>query len=154
MAQLPADALYLSRTDENNLLSSCSPHPILLDDRLWPTVEHYFQAAQFVDEGLKQQISEEANLVSVKKLGKSWFKKRIDNWKNIRKIYMTRGIYTKCHAHETVRQALLDTGDQYIVENSLYDYYWGAGRDLRGDNQFGQVLMDVRSKLREEKQAG
>ena len=47
-------------------------------------------------------------------------------------------------------EALLATGDNPIVENDQYDYYWGCGRDRRGDNTYGKVLMDVREKLRQE----
>jgi predicted NAD-dependent protein-ADP-ribosyltransferase YbiA (DUF1768 family) len=32
----------------------------------------------------------------------------------------------------------------------MYDYYWGVGRDGRGYNVFGKVLMAVRDKLMEE----
>ena len=43
--------------------------------------------------------------------------------------------------------ALLATGEEDILEVSLYDYFWGVGRDLRGQNQYGKVLMAVRRKL-------
>ena len=38
-----------------------------------------------------------------------------------------------------------------IVESSLYDHYWGCGRDQRGHNYYGKMLMDVRDKLRAER---
>jgi ribA/ribD-fused uncharacterized protein len=64
---------------------------------------------------------------------------------------MTRGIYIKCRTHKEAADALLETGDQKIVESSQYDYYWGCGRDGRGHNTYGRVLMAVRDKLREER---
>ncbi|WP_414718121.1 NADAR domain-containing protein [Thiocapsa sp. UBA6158] len=45
-------------------------------------------------------------------------------------------------------QALLETGDKRIVESNLYDDYWGCCRDGRGLNTSGEILMDVREKLR------
>ncbi|MGB1090832.1 MAG: NADAR domain-containing protein, partial [Oceanobacter sp.] len=45
---------------------------------------------------------------------------------------------------------LLDSGDIEIKEVSQYDYFWGCGRDLRGQNAFGKMLMDIRAKLKEE----
>ena len=63
---------------------------------------------------------------------------------------MTRAVYIKCRTHEEVAAALLATGDQQIVESSQYDYYWGCGRDGRGHNAFGKVLMAVRDKLKQE----
>ncbi len=62
---------------------------------------------------------------------------------------MTRGIYIKCRSHDDVARTLLGTGEKNIIENSQYDYYWGCGRDGRGENVYGKVLMDVRNKLAE-----
>jgi ribA/ribD-fused uncharacterized protein len=78
-------------------------------------------------------------------------KKRIrKDWQQVREVVMTRAIYIKCRTHETVAEALLATGDQTIIENSQYDYFWGCGRDGRGHNAYGKVLMAVRDKLRGE----
>jgi ribA/ribD-fused uncharacterized protein len=55
----------------------------------------------------------------------------------------------KCRSHAEVASALLKTGDKTIVENSQYDYYWGCGRDGRGENRYGKILMDIRTKLSE-----
>ena len=67
---------------------------------------------------------------------------------------MIRGIYIKCRTHADVAKALFETDDQKIVESSQFDYYWGCGRDGRGHNTFGKVLMAVRDKLREEASEG
>ncbi len=63
---------------------------------------------------------------------------------------MTRGTYIKCLTHPEVKEALLATGDKVIVENSLYDHFWGCGRDQRGHNYYGKMLMDVRKRLRKD----
>jgi N-glycosidase YbiA len=34
------------------------------------------------------------------------------------------------------------------VEDSPVDYFWGCGIDRSGQNQLGQILMQVRSELR------
>jgi ribA/ribD-fused uncharacterized protein len=66
---------------------------------------------------------------------------------------MTRAVYTKCRTHQDVADLLLATGDKQIVETSTYDYYWGCGRDGRGHNTFGKVLMSVRDKLIQERES-
>ena len=75
------------------------------------------------------------------------------DWKQVRETVMTRGIYVRCRTHPELAEALLDTGDTKIVENSNFDYFWGCGRDRRGDNRYGKVLMNVRARLREERAA-
>lgn len=40
------------------------------------------------------------------------------------------------------------TGDEELVENSPHDAYWGSGPGGRGQNRYGQILMQVRAILR------
>jgi ribA/ribD-fused uncharacterized protein len=72
------------------------------------------------------------------------------DWKKLKSTVMTRGVYIKCRTHPEVAEALLNTRGTHIVENSQFDYYWGCGRDGRGENTYGMVLMEVRDKLRSE----
>ncbi|WP_081589256.1 MULTISPECIES: NADAR family protein [Fischerella] len=52
-------------------------------------------------------------------------------------------------AHTDIREILLSTGDEEIVENSPIDYYWGCGADGSGKNMLGIILMEVREILRQ-----
>ncbi|MFD1424039.1 NADAR domain-containing protein [Laceyella sacchari] len=45
---------------------------------------------------------------------------------------------------------MLPTGDELIIENSPIAYYWGCGADGSGLNRLGVILMEVRSRLRQE----
>lgn len=146
---LDEDAIFLSRSDETQILGTHAIQPFTLDGKEWLTVEHYFQAMKFEttspDHYEKIRLAVDAK--QAKKLGGSRFKKVRGDWKKIRRVVMTRAIYTRSHAHDESKRALLETGDRKIMENSQYDYFWGCGRDRRGENNFGQVLMDVRAKL-------
>ncbi|QVL50569.1 MAG: NADAR family protein [Thiocapsa sp.] len=135
-------------TDEQNLLSAVSPRPFPLDDAEWPTAEHYVLAMQFEDPTLKAEIRSALDLLQARKLAKRHKRKIRPDRESVRRVYMTRAIYTRCLSHPESARALLETGDKRIVESSLYDYYWGCGRDGRGLNTYGEVLMDVREKLR------
>ena len=141
------DSLYLSMNDENELLSRISAHAIKLDDKEWPSVEHYFQAMQFTDAAFQEKIRLSKNAQQAIKLGKSWFKKKRPDLKQVRSTLMTRAVYIKCRTYPEVEARLLETGDIKLVENSQFDYYWGCGRDHRGQNNYGKVLMNVRNKL-------
>lgn len=145
-----AQRVTLSRQDPNHPLASYSPHPIELDGAEWPTVEHYYQAMKFEDADYREQIRNAASPAEAAKLGKSKKHGRRKEWDTIRATYMTRGLYTKCRTYPEVAQVLLNTAENPIMETSQYDYYWGCGRDIRGNNTYGQVLMGVRGKLRGE----
>lgn len=146
---------YLSRSDVNHPLSSYSRLGFVLDDSEWPSVEHYYQGMKFEEPELRESVRTAEHPEKAKQLAESNKAAIRKDWQQVREVMMTRAVYIKCRTHEAVATALLATGDQQIIETSQYDYYWGCGRDGRGHNTFGKVLMAVRDKLkaeREEKQ--
>jgi len=144
------ERLTLSRNDPTHPLASYSKHAFELDGSLWPSVEHYYQAMKFTDEDYREQIRNASHPADAVKLGKSKQHGRRKDWDKVKSTYMTRGTYIKCRTHPEVAQTLLDTGTAEIMETSQYDYYWGCGRDLRGENAFGKMLMAIRQKLLDE----
>ena len=142
--------LYISRSDVNEPLSSYARLGFDLDGQFWPSVEHYFQAMKFEDPAEQEKVRLAKHPEKARRLGRSRFRKLRKNWSKLRRVVMTRAVYTKCRTHPEVAERLLSTGDAKLVENSQYDYFWGCGRDRRGHNTYGLVLMDVRNRLREE----
>jgi ribA/ribD-fused uncharacterized protein len=135
--------------DSTSLLSSWSKHSITLEDKDWPSVEHYVQAMKHSNEEYREKIRQTAHPRDAKKLGESRWKRKKPNWKSEREIYMTRGMYIKCRTYPEVAETLVASGDLPILDTSNFDYFWGCGRDGRGQNRFGAVLMDIRNKLME-----
>lgn len=148
---IPADALLINKNDPDELLGSCSKHSFFLDEYEWPTAEHYYQAMKFEDKPYRDRIRLCQTTEEARKLGNRWLKRKRADFKQVRTILMTRAMYTKCKTYPKIAQTLIDTGDVQIAENSFSGYYWGCGRDGRGDNRFGKLLMNVRSKLLEER---
>ena len=145
------DVIYLSRTDTDEPLSSFSDFGFELDGSYWPTVEHYFQSMKFQNSAHGEKIRLASSPRAARRMGRTRLRKVRPDWKKIREVIMTRAVYTKCRTHNQVAEQLRATGDKRIVERNLYDYFWGCGRDGRGHNTYGQVLMNVRKKLLEEK---
>lgn len=143
---------YLKRSDPDELLGTFSDHAFKLDGHEWPTAEHYFQAMKFepTDAEYQSRIQRAPTPAQARKLGRKNGKQLRPDWPKVKRVIMTRALYTKCKAHETVAQALLATNEGKLLEASQYDYEWGCGRDRRGQNLYGEVLMDVRRKLRQE----
>ncbi len=148
--QLDENALFLSRTDVDEPLSSYSEFSFFLDDKDWPSVAHYFHAMKFEDASYQEKIRLASHPKKAKKLGRSRLKKIRKDWHEVRATVMTRALYIRCREHAHIAELLLDTGERAIIENNAYDYFWGCGRDRRGENTYGKLLMNVRQKLREE----
>ena len=143
-------ALFISRSEPNEALGSFSRYGFELEGVEWPSVEHYFQAMKFENEAYREKIRCVTHPQKARKLGRSRLKKIRADWSQVKDVIMTRGIYIRCRTYPNLAEQLLATGDRHLVENSQYDYYWGCGRDRRGNNAYGKVLMSVRSKLLEE----
>ncbi|MBX2808973.1 MAG: NADAR family protein [Cellvibrionaceae bacterium] len=140
-------AIRFSRFDQQHLLSTASAHSFMLEDRLWPTAEHYYQAHKFEGSAYAESIVTAATAQQAYQAGNRWFKRKVNGWKAKRRLWMTRALYRKALEHEAVRDALLATADAQLIETSLYDHYWGIGRDQRGENMLGKVWMDIREKI-------
>ena len=145
------EKFFVVRTDVNDPLSAYSKHAFELDDAEWPSVEHYFQGMKFEDLELRESIRQADHPKVAMELAEANKKHTRKDWKRVEVVMMTRAVYTKCRTHDAVAEALLETGEVTIVETTMYDYFWGCGRDGRGHNHFGKVLMAVRDKLLEER---
>ena len=141
------NAILFSRLDENSVLSTVSDHEIFLEEERWKTAEHYFQISSVVREPIRQKMRELSSGIAVYKLGKPWYRRKRSDFKSVRIALMTRALYTKVQMYEEVRQALVETQDQLIVETSAYDHFWGVGRDQRGENKLGEIWMNIRTRI-------
>lgn len=147
------NAYRFSRFDIEHPLSTCSHHPIVLEDKNWLTCEHYFQAKSVRSVSLAERIEKAPSGAEAFELAKPWWRWKVQDYKKLRKVLMTRALYTKVQMYDEVKEALLATTDELMIETSLYDYYWGVGRDQRGENQLGKIWMDIRKKITEQAQA-
>lgn len=149
-AAIPDDSIFFSRSDTESLLGSWAPYAFRLEGQEWPTVEHYFQALKFREAEYQERIRAAKSPKEARKLGRSKRQPLREDWKKVREVVLTRAIYTRARTYNQLAAALLETGDKTLVENNAYDYFWGCGRDRRGENRYGKVLMKVRARLREE----
>lgn len=140
-------SIQFSRLDQSSPFSTVSSHPFELEEYLWPSAEHYYQAHKFEGLAYAQRILAANTGQQAYDLGNRWFKRKVKDWKRKRRVLMTRALYRQVSEYKEIRQALLDTGDQLLLETSLYDHYWGIGRDQRGENMLGKVWMDIRNKI-------
>jgi len=72
------------------------------------------------------------------------------DWEQVRDDVMRRAVRAKFRTHADIREILLATGDQEIIEDSPTDHYWGQGSTGAGKNTLGRILMEARTQLRTE----
>jgi len=128
-----------------------SPHEVKFQGKPYPTSEHLFQAFKFMEHrpllaehirtsGKQARVAlTEARRFNPEVRG-DWFEKNID--------FMELTIRVKFEQHPSLRRELLNTGDDYLVENAgANDAFWGNGADGKGRNELGLALMRLRKHL-------
>jgi predicted NAD-dependent protein-ADP-ribosyltransferase YbiA (DUF1768 family) len=116
--------------------SNFSPHKIQLKKRAWPTSEHYFQA---------QKLPMIAAL-----LGRTRSFPIRSDWETIKDDIMRDALWAKFTQHSELKALLLSTGEAELVEHTKNDKYWADAGDGTGNNRLGQLLMELRTRLRTE----
>jgi hypothetical protein len=143
---------YSTREEPYGCFSNFSRHGFELDGLWWATSEHYFQAQKFVnsDRAWFDKIRQAIAPKEAAKMGRSREHPLRSDWEQVKDEIMQRGVLQKFETHADIRDILLATGDELIVENSPIDYYWGCGKDGSGKNRLGEILIVVREMLRQQ----
>lgn len=144
--------IYFYRKNEvpYGVFSNFSEHGFTLDDQYWPTVEHYYQAQKFPGTSHMEEVRQAANAFDARQLGNDHSRPLRPDWDEVREAVMWKAICSKFTEHPELRELLLATGDEEIVEASPYDAFWGEGPQKDGENRFGKMLVRLRQTLRAE----
>lgn len=135
--------------DEYGFLCNFSAHGFTLDDRYWPTVEHYFQSQKFAGTEHEERIRVSRTPKEAKALGQTRKLQLRSDWEDVKVDLMRSALLAKFTTHTDLHDALLDTGNEEIVENAPTDYFWGCGQLGGGKNMLGKLLMETRQSFRE-----
>ena len=130
-------------------LSNFSPHPFQLKGRLWPTSEHYFQAQKFAGTEHEEAVRMAQSPKLAAELGRSRNRPLRPDWENVKDDIMREALQAKFSQHPALCSMLLSTGESELIEHTGRDNYWADGGDGSGKNRLGQLLMELRTKLRE-----
>jgi ribA/ribD-fused uncharacterized protein len=147
--------IYFYRVNEPyGCFSNFSPHGFRLDGKWWPTSEHYFQAQKFAGTPYEEKVRLAKSPMEAANTGRDRRLPLRDDWEEVKDDIMRKAVLKKFQTHKEIREILLSTGDERIVEKTPVDRYWGCGPDGKGKNRLGEILMEVREILRGEKESG
>lgn len=139
---------FFSQSETHREFSNFAPFPIDLDGLRWQTTEHFYQAQKFTDAELQSKIRQAEKPVIAKKLAEKHRAKMRPDWDAVKDKVMYRAVRRKFELHAELRELLLATGDEEIIENAPTDYYWGVGREGTGANKLGKIIERIRAELR------
>ena len=139
---------FYSTRGDYGCFSNFSYHGFELDGEYWSTTEHYFQAQKFASTPHVEQIRQLKTPKEAANMGRDRQRPLRKDWEQVKDDIMRKAVLQKFKTHADTCEILLATADEEIVENSPSDYYWGCGKDVRGKNMLGQIIMEVRDILR------
>lgn len=142
---------FYSVNEEYGEFSNFAYYLINLDGLHWATVEHYFQAQKFSDKAYQKKIRMAKTPILAAVLGRDRKQKLRKDWESVKVGVMRQALMAKYTQHPELRELLLSTNDLKLVEHTPNDSFWGDGGNGKGNNMLGRLLMEIRQKLRNER---
>ncbi|MFH1178624.1 MAG: NADAR family protein [bacterium] len=134
--------------DSNFCFSNFSAHSISFKDKTYPTAEHAFHAQKFQDASIVNKIINAKSPLEALQLGKRYKNERRADWDEAKVGILYEILKEKVVQHSEVKETLLATGDEEIIEISPSDF-WGNGINGKGQNQCGKILMKIRYEIKD-----
>lgn len=121
---------------------------VVYDNAHYPSSEHAYMAAKTTDATLRMKIARCATPKEAKHMGRQ-IKLRA-GWEDMKYSVMLEILMDKFSRNSIIRQKLIDTGDQELIEGNWWgDKVWGVClKTNQGKNLLGKCLMQVRQSLR------
>ena len=139
---------FYSTREEYGTFSNFSAHGFELDGKYWKTSEHYFQAMKFEGTEYADKVREARSPKDAAAFGRRRDFPLRKDWEQVKDDVMRKAVLKKFQTHEDIRELLLSTDDEELVEKTTGDYYWGCGTNGTGKNMLGKILMEVREQLK------
>lgn len=142
----PQDTVFIK--GHENPLSNFFLCAITWDSNKFYSAEHAYQFSKAMYHN-KTELAEEMKKADtankVKMLSKSI--NPLESWINKRCKVMKDILVEKFKQVEKFRSALLATGNKPLAHD-VVDLFWGTGKNFKGQNMFGKLLMEVRDQAK------
>ena len=134
-----------------------------VDGLTYKSIEQYYQAEKartYADEETCSRIMKTNSPHLANQLGDT-IVVRPDEWTDRKKQVVTQAVRAKAQGSRRFQQLLLKTQDKIIAQATSFDEFWGIGlhhadpdvkdhKNWPGLNEYGKILMQVRSELKEQ----
>lgn len=135
---------------ELGYLATYSNYGFTINGVFYKTSEHYYQSKKFLDKSIIQKVINAKTPKEASTIGRDVNNKKREDWKYIKMGVMFDAVYYKFKQNPIIREKLLNTGNEEIIEETTKENFWGCGPKFDGQNNYGKILCKVREKLREE----
>lgn len=153
--------LFNAASETHAFLSDMYPSPMLINGRIWFSVEQYISYRKLSEKDAKDKKQKAlTSELRTKILGTlDSFKAKyfastkaggFVNPKFKRGVRITqKALHAKFTQNPMLLYHLMRTGDAILIEDAPWDDFWGNGKDGKGENMKGKLLMQLRDSLRD-----
>ncbi|KLU98632.1 hypothetical protein ABT58_21610 [Photobacterium aphoticum] len=128
--------------------SNFSQHAVYLQGKIWRTTEHFYQAQKFSEPVLQERIRSAVTPILAKQIAQQLESQYLKaNWYDVKEKVMWQALAAKFTQHPELKELLLSTQQRNIAEHTRNDSYWGDAGDGTGLNRLGNLLVQLRSEL-------
>lgn len=129
-------------------LSNFSAFTVRWCDRVWPTAEHAYQGGLKYanNEKIAEMVRAAPSANEAMKIGQTYKVCRRTDFDEVKIPGMKEILIAKHSQHKYVQTTLQRTMGVYLIENSPIDSFWGRGPDWSGENQLGELWMQIRDE--------
>ena len=139
---------FYKTADPYGVFSNFSHHPIILKGKAWPTTEHYFQAQKYDVTEHEENVRLTAGPIAAAAMGRDRNLPLRKDWEQVKENVMKEVLLAKIDQYPKIKELLLSTDDNEIIEHTENDNYWADGGDGSGKNRLGVIWMEIRKELR------
>jgi N-glycosidase YbiA len=139
---------FYSRRKPYGEFSNFADFPIMIEGKMWPTSEHYYQAKKFLDSKIIEKIRLTIPPEDAAHLGRTLDSRK--DWHQVKVPFMWTALKAKYTQHDRLKKLLLSTNNQAIHEHTENDFFWGDGGDDTGKNVLGLMLMSIREYIKKD----
>ena len=150
---------FFGENGKYGLYSQFYPCNFVYDCKIFNCCEQfmmYNKAMLFGDTTIANKILQETTPKVIKTLGRKVRNFDENIWNEHKEEIVFKGNYLKFTQNEELKERLISTENKMLVEASPYDKIWGIGinvkqaiegKEWKGLNLLGNILMNVRKKI-------
>ena len=140
---------FYRSSGENGYLSNLYKCTVSFDGRVFRSAEDAYQFGKPKDAAVAEWLMDAPKPHLTAVAAHALLPWDIDpRWGKTKVGRMARVIHAKFQQNTELREKLLATGSRIIMENSKTDRFWGIGKDGKGKNMLGIILMDIRTHFK------
>jgi hypothetical protein len=143
---------FYRSSGEFGFLSNLYKRQITFEGRQFPHAEAAYQFGKAKDPGVAEWIAAAPKPHLCAAIGHALLAFDIKpDWQDIKIERMRQVLYAKFTQHPDLAEELLNTFGATLIEASPTDSFWGIGKNGRGSNMLGILLMELRRKLQQQR---